>query len=412
MSNLKQLYGTGFPISAGLGMPWMGEVQTGSDGSQWYSNTTMAPFAYTSAYSYLPESMTSPHPLFPGPESGGSWCPGSTYQNIAWNPSGNVFVTAAYYGSTQNSVGYIYYRSTNDGVSWTQYTLPNGGQYYACMQYTGGKFIGVATSSLTNGIITSTDGITWTTITVSGSSVIGLCNDVVSNGSTNFIAIGPEAVCYYSTDSAATWTSVSMPTNPLNVQVQGAGVVTWNAGAGLFICGATTAGYYMTSPTGATWTAVNNSTEYVIQSGRFTAQTRFASNANTTVAVGQSTAVMTSTNGTTWTYQGLAANLYGGGTYPHNVYYDGTRFVIRIANRVWYSTTGASGSWTEGKKIGGSTIIIPSSNGCLFNFALLTAGGSTKCIAVKNVTLTTPQTIISGVLPVATSTSMTHYRIR
>lgn len=403
MSNLSQFVGGGFPIGGGVAIPYNGDVYTSSDGTQWYSNTPTSPFAYTSAYSYLPDSMVSSHPIMTGPEANGTWMPYTATFNIAYNPTAPLYCTAPYQGNTFN--GWTYYTSA-DGSTWTSRTFPNPSVTYTVLCYTAGKFIGVAPSTTTNGLITSTDGINWTSFNISSI----FAGDVASNGSTNIVVIPYASTTgMYSIDSGASWASFTIA-NTSSFQAAGQGGITWNAGAGLFIVVINAAGAYSTSPTGATWTSRSAQSTFTPYSARFNGNHKFASNSTTTVCVGLGGFFATSTDGLTWSNHGLISDTWGNSGAPHQVYYDGTRFVVRYQQRVWYSTDGTT--WTEGKPIGGHTLVIPQSNGVLFAFPLLAANVMSKMLNVSDVTLTTRQTILSSVLHVQQTTIHTHYRIR
>lgn len=407
MSNLKQFVGAVIPLGGTVTIPYSGQpVYTAPDGTQWYSNVPTAPFAYTSDYSYLPDFMTSPHAIMNGPESNGTWVPPITAFNIAYNPSSGLYVTSYYDGDATN--GYNYYTSSNNGTTWTKRTFPNN-KAYNTIQYTAGKFVACIDSTTTNGVITSTDGINWTSVT----GVLLVAYDIVSDGVNNIVIMGSGTGIAYSTDGGSTWTSATGAgsfSSTVGLCV-GQGGITWNAGAGLFIAGMGNVGAYQTSPTGATWTARNAQATYSIYGSKFAAGTKYASNATTTVAVGTGGFFATTTDGLTWSNHGyISTSNLATTIVPNQVYYDGTRFVARFQNLVFYSTNGTT--WTQGSSIGGFTLLTPQSNGTLFGFPLLTTLLPTELLRVANVASTTRQTVISPVLHVAQVTSHIHYRIR
>lgn len=405
MSNLSQFVGATIPIGGSIqSMPYGGDVYSAPDGTQWYSNTPTSPFAYTSAYSYLPDHMVSSHPIMTGPEANGLWNTYNSNWNIAYNPSAPLYCTSPYSGNTTDGLKYY---TSSDGSTWTSRTFPNPSLQYSCLQYTAGKFIGVASNATTNGVVTSTDGINWTSVT--GISLTP--QDIISDGANKIVIVSNGSTSAYSTDGGATWTTTSTGGTPSNYTMVGQGVGTWNAGAGLFIVSSTTNGAYMTSPTGATWTHQTTQSTFSGYYSRFAGSVvKFASNATTTVAVGYGGFFATTTNGLTWSNHGFISSTFGTSLPPNQVYYDGTRFVARFLNRVFYSTTGTS--WIEGKSLGGFTLLIPQSNGILFGFPLLTSLCNTKMLKVSDVTSTTRQTVISPVLHVQQSTNHVQYRIR
>lgn len=409
MSNLSQFVGATIPIGGTIAqMPYSGSpVYTAPDGTQWYSNTPNAPFEYTSDYAHLPDHMTSPHALMNGPESNGLWRPAVSGFNIAYNPSSGMYLTARMYGNATD--GYFYYTSIDDGVTWILRQFPYN-LVYDTVQYTAGKFVAYATTATTNGVITSTDGINWTAANAPASISP---YDIFSDGVNNIVVMSSSTDSAYSTDGGSTWTAAT-GTGSFSSTVGlcvGQGGITYNAGAGLFISGNGTTGAYQTSPTGETWTNRNAQATYSTYNTLFTSNTKYASNATTTIAVGSSGFFATTTDGLTWSNHGyVSQNNWATTPPPTQVYYDGTRFVVRYQQQVWYSSGGTT--WTKGKNIGGFTLLLPQSNGVLFGFPLLSANQPSKLLKVSDVTATTRQTVISPIIHVAQSTTHTHYRIR
>jgi hypothetical protein len=399
MSNLSQFIGAGIPLGGSLQtMPYAGssdtDIYTAPDGSQWYPNTSTSPFPYTSDYSYLPDHMTSPHSIMlgPDPETNDWFLPNTTF-SIALNPTAPLYCTGTYAGSS------TYYTST-DGSTWVSNNFPNSPIAYRIVQFTGGKFVAAATSTTTNGILISTDANSWSSYNSPSSFTP---HDIISDNANNFIILGTSTTAVSSTNGGTTWSTRTLSPSPSSGQVPGAGCITWNEGAGLFLVVTTTAGTYLTSPTGVTWTSRSYSAE-------LGAAARMASNATTTVVVGAGGFFATTTDGLTWSNYGFVSKTYGSSNPPNQVYYDGTRFVARWQQRVFYSTNGTT--WTEGKNIGGFTLLIPQSGGTLFGFALLGTLVRTKMLAISDVTATTRQTVISPVLHVSQSTNHVQYRIR
>ena len=403
MSNLGQFYGKGFPIGGAVSATYQGDVWTAPDGSVWLANTPTAPFAYTSDYASCAGIVTSPHPLMPGPD-GGLW---SAALAIAYRASTPLYMAILNGSRGDTTNGYFYYTST-DGINWTERTFPNAKGYNICV-YTAGKFIAYSGSGTTNAVITSTDAVTWTSAT----GVALAPQDIVSDGANNIVAFGTSGTTAVSSvDGGTTWVSTTVVAVPNSI-MPGAGVATWNAGAGLFITPTATAGWYQTSPTGATWTTRATQVTYSKYSDFFTSNTvspRMASNATTTVAVGRSGFFCTTTDGLTWANHGYVSTSLGSNVSPNQVYHDGTRFVARYYQRVFYSTNGTT--WIEGAKIGGGSAGQPQSNGKLFLTSFNSSGTASKMLQVSDVTLTTPQTVISGVVGVEFTPVVTYYRIK
>lgn len=389
MSNLAQFFNqASTPYGGQINLPYGGDVLTFADGSQWLAPTTTAPFAYTSDYAHLPAFMTSPHPLLPGPESGLFVAPSTTF-NIAFKPATGVYCTAPVV-SWGNASGGSYYYTSSDGVNWTRRTFPNPLINYMTVVCVGGVFIALASVTTTDGIIYSSDAVTWTSVATTPS--VANPQDVIGNGSV-LVALGSSTSAGYSTDGGASWTNASLASAPPSFSIPGQGVGTWNAGAGLFVVPTSASGAYQTSPDGITWTLRNAQASYVIYSSRLTNATKFASNATTTIAVGLGGFFATTTDGLTWSNHGYIPAIPSNNTAPAQVYFDGTRFVVRIAHRVFYSTNATT--WTEGANLGGGTNVVPQSGGVLFLMSGMLANIPTKCLRVADVTLTAPQTVIS-----------------
>lgn len=409
MSNLTQFIGgggSGIPLYSTVNMVNQNTTLVEfSDGTKWYYGLPTAPFPYTSEYSYLPDTWVTPHALFPGPESDGTWLPLSTSMSIAYNPSSGIYITSAYFGDTTN--GHSYYRSTNHGQTWTLHQFPFT-PLYNVVSFTGGKFVAYANSTTTNGILYSTDGINWTA-TNAPASINPV--EVISDGGSNFFTQATSTTGAYSGDGGATWTSVTGLPSQSWSQMPGQGRVTYNAGAGLFILAQTTAGAYATSPTGQTWTNRNTQPTFAPYSSRFSGSaTFFASNSTTTIAVGGGGFFATTTDGLTWSNHNYIPSYPKTSSAPNQVYYDGTRFVVRFNYWIWYSTNGID--WTQGKPIGGCTLVTPQSNGVLFVFPLYSNNIRSLGFRITNVTATNPNYVICPVLHVTEFGNGLHYRIK
>jgi hypothetical protein len=334
--------------------------------------------------------------------------------SIAYNPAGPLYVTSTYgYDVSANSN--FYYTST-DGSNWTKRLNPNPSIIYYMVEYTGGRFFALATQSITtNGVMVSTDGINWT----SGTSIaMANVQEIVSNGSNN-IVVAPwnSTAGMYSTDGGTTWASSAFAVSPGTAITQnqnGFGIMTWNAGAGLFICTTATIGVYQTSPTGQTWTSRAGQITYDLGGnasfpGPFTNQTKFASNATTTIAVGVGGFFATTTDGLTWSNHGFIKNgIINLG--PSSCHYDGTRFVVRFGTRVFYSTNGTT--WAEGKPLG-SYGYYCQSGGVMFGIIgqqPILFGA--KLIKMSDVTSTTKQTLHYPTGHNVVSGTVNHVRIK
>ncbi len=391
---------------------YQGDTFTAADTTQWLANTSTAPFAYSSTYSALPTALLCPHALMAGPMANGLWemRVGGTY---AYSASGTITcITSAGYGDQtyvegDATNGYIYYTSTNDGASYTRRTQPNTKKY--SIGFTAGLFIGATgLGDTTNGIITSTDAVTWSGKTASAAFDQGL-TDIVSNGSTQIVLFpaNSDTTAMYSLDSGVTWSAATV-TAPQTVFFGfNTGFCTYNAGAGLFIGNVGTAGSYQTSPTGATWTLRNTIATYQPYGTLFGTTCRYASSSTTTVAIATNGYFAVTTDGLVWTDHNFIVGTGPTTNLVSAIYYDGTRFVITgTTGRIFYSTNGVA--WTEGRPAPGA-IIIPSNDRHLR--ILGTALLESKALIVTDPTSTTAQTVTSLDQSSAAAATNTYTRI-
>lgn len=400
MSNLNQFFSKSFPLGAALsGVAYQGNVVTAEDGSVWIAAMPSSAFAYTSTYTNTPNALKTPHALITGP-SYGYWFFGNN-NSVAYKAASTLYCTGglatALDGDSTN--GYIYYTSADDGATWTARTFPNNKAYQVA--YTAGKFIGVAASSTTNGVITSTDAVTWSSVT-GVSMTIGEIN---SDGGNNIIVYPSNGTAgASSTDGGATFSSATFTsTNAISGAV-GSGYTTWNAGASLFIAPASTAGTYQTSPTGATWTNRNAQATYLPYSRFFGGQDiRFASDATTTLAIGRLGFFATTTDGLTWSNHGFISSDLSSS--PAFAYHDGTRFVVAYTDRVFYSTNATT--WTEGRGLA-----LGSGSNYVCNGRVIRTAATVPCSAVvmTDVTATSAATICAPTSSVAQT--CVYYRIK
>lgn len=407
MSNYNQFMTKAFPIGASVTMVYNGDLYNAPDGSQWLASTSTSPFDYTSDYANLPDSLKSPHNLLSGPDNGYFTYVGNIniVPGLAYNPSGPLYVTSSY--SLANTTSFNYYTSS-DGITWTKRIFPNN-KSYQNIQYTAGKFIASNTQGTTNALITSTDGINWSSFNIASYQIY----DIISDGGSN-ILVWPASgtTANVSNDGGSTWSGATI-TAPGggSTGVPGIGAVTWNPGAGLFIATTSTAGTYQTSPTGVTWTS-RNPTSWTDYISYLNASTKFASNATITIAVGAYGFCATSTDGLTWSNYNYIPNVKVTGA-PDTVWHDGTRFCVRFKNLVYYSSNGTS--WTQGKNIGQiSNGSLPVSGNTLFAYITIN-GGIYKFFKVSDVTSTVANTVcinLAGSYSAYAGTAVNYYRIK
>jgi hypothetical protein len=399
---ILQANGSSFPLGAALTVgAYLGPKFTAPDGSEWIASWSTSAFDYTSDYAGTPSEFLTSASLMPGPING-LWYSQASYHAVAYNPTGGgIYCTSSIWGDVTN--GYTYYTSTNDGTTWTARTFPNAKSYI--MTFIDGIFLGVAASTTTTGIIYGTDGVNWTSVTAIS---MPLLSDLATDGSANIVLMPPSGtVAQYSTDSGASWTTATI-TAPGGDQGRiGYGLITYNAGAGLYIAAVGTAGQYQTSPTGATWTLRNTQATFLPYSVSLSTYPRYASNATTTVVVGAHGFFATTTDGLTWANHGIMFDSFGVppyGTAPSALYYDGTRFVSVWNERIFYSTDGTT--WAEGRTKSSLSGSICISSGKLFTSFLVPS----KMFVYTDPTDTTPKTVMPA--SIVNNNPPTYYRIK
>lgn len=205
--------------------------------------------------------------------------------------STGLFVAISYAGRT-NSI-----MTSPDGVNWTSRTSPT--YIFQSIAYGNGIFV-IVSAIGSRRIITSTDGITWNNITSTTPDSIAWRSVTYGNG--RFVAVGDSGNYMYSTDSS-TWTTGVLTSN------------NWYAityGNGLFVATSITGtgNRVMTSPDGITWTsrtsaANNNWMNITYGNGIFVA---CANN-------GSGNRVMISQDGISWTCRNVLDYNYLAATY-------------------------------------------------------------------------------------------------
>jgi hypothetical protein len=236
--------------------------------------------------------------------------------------------TPSLHSATSNGSG-VYTVSgiatSTGGTSWTDRTVPTGS--LTSVVYAQGLFVGVScgtaggcNATVANRVVTSPDGITWTSRSAAG-------NDdqwrSVTYGNGLFVAVGQSGDRVMTSPDGITWTarSAAGDNDP------------WQAityGDGLFVAVAQTGDRVMTSPDGITWT-VTVGNVFGAPSGRgITYQNGLF------VMVG--TGVHTSPDGITWTARTAAGD-----------------------NDVWNSVTSANGLFVAVSSSGDRVMTSPDS---------------------------------------------------
>ncbi len=221
--------------------------------------------------------------------------------------------------------------------------------------YGNGLFVAVSVHDTRgSGIMTSPDGVTWTSRTPPAGSYA--YRDVVWSG-TQFVAVGNSGRAMTSPDGI-TWTGRAMANLTKNYY----GVA---YGAGLFVAVGGTNGAIETSPDGITWTSQGSGTTSNLRDVTY-GNGLFVAVGST--AVGQPQ-VTTSPDGTTWTTRSAAeANGWYGVEYGNGLFVavstDGTNRVMTSPDGItWTSRSAASSAMWRSVAYGAGTWTAIAGNG-------------------------------------------------
>ena len=270
---------------------------------------------------------------------------GSTGMTVS-SGSGSFTITFTNPVAQSSSVVKLTIRSTIDQTVWTSRTSATDNAWES-VAYGNGIFVAVGA---TNGVMTSPDGITWTSRVAAVASAVW---EGVTFANGIFVAVGfkssaPNAIM--TSSDGINWTarnSVSIPSDDWNDVTFGNGIFVAVADGGTY--------RVMTSPDGTTWTgrtaAATNSWQSVTYgNGVFVA-----------VSLDGLNRVMTSTDGFTWTARTAAAdNSWRSVTYGEGLFVavgfsgtsngvmtspDGSTWTSRVSagNNSWRGITYANG---------------------------------------------------------------------
>ncbi len=167
--------------------------------------------------------------------------------------------------------------TSTDGITWTSQTLTGGGLFYG-VTYGNGTFVA---SGQGGAVVTSTDGSSWTSRTTPTSAML-YC---AAYGNGTFVVVGMGGTVISSNDGV-TWTKQTSDTTK---DLYGVAY-----GNNRFVV-VGTAGLLLTSPDGATWTShdgLSANTNWLDQ---------LTWSGSLFVAAGQAGTIVTSPDGTTWT---------------------------------------------------------------------------------------------------------------
>ena len=216
--------------------------------------------------------------------------------SVCWSAELGLFCAVAITGAGNRVM------TSPDGINWTtQASAADNDWFSVCWSSELGLFCAVALTGAGNRVMTSPDGITWTTRTsaadnnwrsVCWSAELGLFCAVAQTGAENRVMTSPDGITWTAQTSAAAngWISVC-----------------WSAELGLF-CAVAISGVgnrVMTSPDGITWTTQASAADNLWRSVCWSAELGlFCAVASS----GVGNRVMTSPDGVNWTTQASAAD--------------------------------------------------------------------------------------------------------
>lgn len=247
---------------------------------------------------------------------GGAW--GNTMNSVVW--SGNRFMAAGTFGTTQTSADGIAWTGTPflsswdlTGVTWfkDQFIVVglNGAIFTSAIVPAEANSLYAIASSETQAvtvgalgtILTSSDGISWTT----RSSNITTHLYGVASGGSQFIAVGDLGTILTSSD-LVTWTK---QTSGTSTRLRG---ITWTGSEYIAVGDS---GAILTSPNSTSWTPQI--------SGTINDLYGVTSNSSEIITVGAGGIILTSPNGAAWTQRTSQ-----GGNILHGVVWSGTQFLV------------------------------------------------------------------------------------
>jgi hypothetical protein len=308
-----------------------------------------------------------------------------------------VYTYAVTYGSsTFVAVGTNTVLTSYDGITWTSRT-PASANSWRAVTFASSTFVAVSTDGTGNRVMTSSNGITWT----SRSSAEDNSWTSITYGSSTFVAVSSDGTHRVMTSpDGITWTArTAAYANDWNAVTYGNGLF---VAVSDFIFGSVS-NRVMTSPDGITWTARTAAADgcwrsVVYGSSTFVALSGYSPSCNTYD-------VMTSSDGITWTGRAVSATT----TNWQSLTYGNNQFVaVGLTGGTSQVMTSPDGvTWTNQSSIAKDWSSVAYGNNM---FAAVSPNGTTGDIMTSSygVTASSSNTQITFTLITPTDTDITN----
>jgi len=217
----------------------------------------------------------------------------NSWQSVCWSPELSLFVAVAKTGTDR-------VMTSSDGITWTSRSVPDGEWYSVCWSPELSLFVAVSMYG-TYWVMTSPDGINWTSRTAAANNIWqSVC---WSPELSLFVAVGQSGTHRVMTSSdGINWVSKTAAANNSWFSV------CWSPDLALFVAVAISGTYrVMTSPDGNTWTSIlvpDGEWYSVCWSPELLLFVAVGYNSNSNV----SQRVITSSDGINWTSRTAASN--------------------------------------------------------------------------------------------------------
>jgi hypothetical protein len=340
-----------------VGVGGYGHIQTSPDGANWTTrdsgiSTSLDAVAHGNGVFV---ALGSSDGVILTSSDGATWAKNylgfNQFRGITW--SGSQFVAVGFGWTTSSAAGALAATSP-DGLTWALHPIAlQTPQLLWDVAWNGSLFAAVSVSS--NEIVTSPDGVSWTSVTI-GDAATRLRN-IESDGS-RFVAIGSGGQVFTSPDGAA-WTQEANPF-PMN----SAADLYWDGSR--FV--AASGDQFITSVDGSDWVSQT--------AGTATSPASVANHGGLNIIGTHLGAVYTSPNDTTWT-----TTFVEDSNDMYEVTWDGSQFVA-AGTRQTIRTSPDGITWTT-RNTGGSSSL----------FSVVLGGGQYVASGFGSTVLTSPDAI-------------------